>query len=44
MVIMFFESIMYPVIFVTGTAGLGRHTRRGAGLLVMGVSGGAVLP
>jgi FHS family L-fucose permease-like MFS transporter len=44
MVIMFFESIMYPVIFVTGTAGLGRHTRRGAGLLVMGVSGGAVFP
>lgn len=36
MLIMFFESIMYPVIFVTGTAGLGRHTRRGAGLLVMG--------
>lgn len=36
MIIMFFESVMYPVIFVTGTSGLGRHTRRGAGLLVMG--------
>ncbi|KAJ9126377.1 hypothetical protein QFC24_002115 [Naganishia onofrii] len=44
MLIMFFESIMYPVIFVTGTTGLGRHTRRGAGLLVMGVAGGAVFP
>ncbi|WWD17715.1 hypothetical protein CI109_102156 [Kwoniella shandongensis] len=42
--IMFFESIMYPVIFVLGTSGLGRHTRRAAALLVMGVSGGAVFP
>ncbi|KAK8866083.1 hypothetical protein IAR55_001234 [Kwoniella newhampshirensis] len=42
--IMFFESIMYPVIFVLGTTGLGRHTRRAAALLVMGVSGGAVFP
>ncbi len=44
MMIMFFESIMYPVIFVTGTTGLGRHTRRASALLVMGVSGGAVFP
>jgi FHS family L-fucose permease-like MFS transporter len=44
MVIMFFESIMYPVIFVLGTTGLGHHTRRAAGLLVMGVAGGAVFP
>ena len=43
-VIMFFESIMYPVIFVLGTTGLGRHTRRASGLLVMGVAGGAVFP
>ncbi|GFZ45551.1 hypothetical protein JCM24511_03277 [Saitozyma sp. JCM 24511] len=43
-VIMGFESIMYPVIFVLGTTGLGRHTRRGAALLVMGVSGGAIFP
>jgi FHS family L-fucose permease-like MFS transporter len=43
-VIMFFESIMYPVIFVLGTTGLGRHTRRAAALLVMGVAGGAVWP
>jgi FHS family L-fucose permease-like MFS transporter len=42
--VMGFESIMYPVIFVLGTTGLGHHTRRAAGLLVMGVAGGAVLP
>jgi MFS transporter, FHS family, L-fucose permease len=29
---------------ITGTANLGRNTRRGAGILVMGVSGGAVFP
>ncbi|CAF2534973.1 unnamed protein product [Rotaria sp. Silwood2] len=40
----FFESIMFPTIFVMGTANLGRHTRRGAGILIMGVSGGAVFP
>jgi FHS family L-fucose permease-like MFS transporter len=44
MLIMFFESIMYPCIFVLGTSGLGRHTRRASALLVMGVSGGAVFP
>ncbi len=27
-----------------GTANLGRHTSRGAGILMMGVSGGAVFP
>lgn len=27
-----------------GTANLGRHTRRGAGILIMGVGGGAVFP
>jgi fucose permease len=30
---------MYPTLFTLGTANLGRHTRRGAGILVMGVSG-----
>ncbi|KAG8857415.1 hypothetical protein FRB96_005714 [Tulasnella sp. 330] len=44
MVIMFFESCQYPVIFVLSTQGLGRHTRRAAGLLVQGVAGGAVFP
>ena len=42
--IFFFEAPMYPTIFAMGTANLGRHTRRGAGILVMGVSGGAVFP
>lgn len=42
--IFFFEAPMYPTIFTLGTANLGRHTRRGAGILVMGVSGGAVFP
>jgi FHS family L-fucose permease-like MFS transporter len=35
---------MYPTLFTLGTANLGPHTRRGAGILVMGVSGGAVFP
>ena len=43
-VIFFFEAPMYPTIFTLGTANLGRNTRRGAGILVMGVSGGAVFP
>jgi FHS family L-fucose permease-like MFS transporter len=42
--IFFFEAPMYPTIFALGTAHLGKHTRRGAGILVMGVSGGAVFP
>ncbi|OBT70955.1 hypothetical protein VF21_10049 [Pseudogymnoascus sp. 05NY08] len=40
----FFEAPMYPTIFTLGTTNLGRHTRRGAGILVMGVAGGAVFP
>ena len=42
--VFFFEAPMYPTLFALGTANLGRHTRRGAGILVMGVSGGAVFP
>ncbi|KJX97642.1 MFS transporter like protein [Zymoseptoria brevis] len=41
-VVFFFMAPMYPCIFTLGTANLGRNTRRGAGILVMGVSGGAV--
>ncbi|CAF1141213.1 unnamed protein product [Rotaria sp. Silwood1] len=44
MSIYFFESLMFPTIFAMGTANLGRHARRGAGILIMGVSGGAVFP
>ncbi|ORY70453.1 uncharacterized protein BCR38DRAFT_422155 [Pseudomassariella vexata] len=40
--IFFFEAPMYSTLFTMGTANLGKHTRRGAGILVMGVSGGAV--
>ncbi|KAM3086302.1 hypothetical protein ACMFMG_000438 [Clarireedia jacksonii] len=40
----FFEAPMYPTLFTLGTANLGRHTRRGAGILVMGVCGGAIFP
>lgn len=43
-IIYFLEAPMYPTIFTLGTANLGKHTRRGAGILVMGVSGGAVFP
>jgi FHS family L-fucose permease-like MFS transporter len=42
--IFFLEAPMYPTLFTLGTENLGRHTRRGAGILVMGVSGGAVYP
>lgn len=44
MVIMFFESCMYPCIFSLATHGLGANSRRGAAMVVMGVSGGAVFP
>lgn len=37
----FFEAPMYPTLFTLGTANLGKHTRRGAGIMVMAVSGGA---
>ncbi|GAA5821223.1 hypothetical protein JCM3770_006882 [Rhodotorula araucariae] len=38
------ESLVYPSIFSLATSNLGKHTKRGAGLLCMGVSGGAVFP
>ncbi|KAL4250026.1 Major Facilitator Superfamily TsgA-like protein [Abortiporus biennis] len=40
----FFESICYPVIFTLGTKNLGKYTKRGSGLIVMGVGGGAWYP
>ncbi|KAH9948525.1 MFS general substrate transporter [Amylocystis lapponica] len=40
----FFESICYPVIFTIATKNLGRYTKRGSGLIVMGVGGGAWYP
>ena len=38
------HSVMWPSIFPLGIARLGRHTSQGAGVLVMGVFGGAVIP
>jgi len=40
----FFESICYPCIFTLATKNLGIHTKRGSGLIVMGVAGGAWYP
>ncbi|KAG0700066.1 major facilitator superfamily domain-containing protein [Suillus ampliporus] len=40
----FFESICYPCIFTLGTKNLGVHTKRGSGLIIMGVGGGAWYP
>ncbi|KAL9711722.1 hypothetical protein Ac2012v2_004794 [Leucoagaricus gongylophorus] len=40
----FFESICYPCIFTLGTKNLGIHTKRGSGLIVMSVGGGAWYP
>ncbi|EIM83077.1 MFS general substrate transporter [Stereum hirsutum FP-91666 SS1] len=43
-VLFFFESICYPCIFTLATKNLGVHTKRGSGLIVMGVGGGAWYP
>lgn len=42
--VFFFQSIQFPVIFCLGTENLGKWTKRGGSLLVMGVGGGAVFP
>jgi FHS family L-fucose permease-like MFS transporter len=39
-----FNSIMFPTIFSLAVAELGPLTGRGAGLLVQGIAGGAVIP
>jgi len=44
MIVLFFESAIFPTIFALSLRGLGRHTKRGASLLVASVSGGAVVP
>ncbi|KAL2215629.1 putative l-fucose permease [Thermoascus aurantiacus ATCC 26904] len=41
---LFFESVCFPTIVALGIRGLGRHYKRGSGLIVAGVSGGAVVP
>lgn len=44
MLVLFFESCIFPTIFTLSLRGLGRHTKRGASFLVASVSGGAVIP
>lgn len=44
MLVLFFESCIFPTIFTLSLRGLGRHTKRGASFLVASVSGGAAIP
>lgn len=44
MIVLFFESCIFPTIFTLSLRGLGRHTKRGASYLVSSVCGGAVVP
>lgn len=44
MITFFFESVCFPTIVALGIRGLGRHTKRGSGFIIAGVSGGAVVP
>ncbi|CAO2652194.1 Nn.00g004770.m01.CDS01 [Neocucurbitaria sp. VM-36] len=44
MIVLFFESCIFPIIFALTLRGLGRHTKRGASFLVASVCGGAVVP
>jgi fucose permease len=41
---LFFESVCFPTIVALGIRGLGRHYKKGSGLIVGGVCGGAVVP
>lgn len=43
-VTLFFESICFPTIVALGMRGLGKYTKRGSGLIVGGVAGGACVP
>lgn len=40
----FFHAIMWPAIWPMSIKGLGRHTKIGSALLIMGIAGGAVIP
>ncbi|CAO3587263.1 unnamed protein product [Absidia cylindrospora] len=44
LVIMFFESIMFPTIFSLATKSLGHNHKRGSSLVIMGVGGGVLIP
>jgi fucose permease len=38
------NSLMWPAIFPLGIDGLGKFTKTGSAMLVMAISGGAILP
>ena len=40
----FANAMMWPAIFPLAIRGLGRHTETGSALLIMAVSGGAIMP
>ncbi|KAL7276411.1 hypothetical protein RUND412_000583 [Rhizina undulata] len=42
--VLFWESCVFPTIFTLSLRGLGRHTKRGASFVVASISGGAVFP
>lgn len=42
--VLFFESVCFPTIVALGIRGLGRHYKRGSGVIVAGVLGGACVP
>jgi len=44
MLVYFFESPLFPCIFVISTVSLGYHTRRASSLVIASIGGGAVFP
>lgn len=40
----FANALMWPAIFPLAISGLGRFTKMGAALLIMGIAGGALIP
>lgn len=42
--VLFFESVCFPTIVALGIRGLGKHTKRGSGLIIGAVIGGAAIP
>ena len=38
------ESLCFPTIFTLGLVGLGKYTKRGAGVIIQSIIGGACLP
>lgn len=44
MIVFFFESVCYPIIFTLSTSNLGSYQKLGAALVAAGVSGGAWYP